>query len=189
MCVLAFAAPAFASSSPAPLPRVAAAPAVASSPATPVLTAALSKASVVFGDAVTVTGTLTPAAGGEEVTVTLGDASPARRPWTRPAPTRSRSRRTAAATSSRASAATRPSSAGRRPSSVKPKATVTHGALVPFLSSTCVVKVAPAAYDGLVVVKVIHRGAIVGTYKARAKDGKATLHIPFRGVDGFTLES
>ena len=70
---------------------------------------------------------------------------------------------------------------------VKPKATVTHGTLVPFLTSTFVVKIAPAAYDGLVVVKVSHRGAVVGTYKARAKNGKATLHFPLRGVDGFTL--
>jgi hypothetical protein len=70
---------------------------------------------------------------------------------------------------------------------VKPKATVTHGALVPFLTSTFIVKTSPATYDGLVVVKVSHRGAVVGTYKARAKDGKAKLRFPLRGVDGFTL--
>jgi N-acetylmuramoyl-L-alanine amidase len=191
VCVLAFAAPAFASSSPAspaasdtPVP---ASPAADPSPVAPVLTAVLSKASVVFGDEVTVAGTLTPAAGGEEVTVKLGttlagtatvDASGAYTLTFVP----HRSGDVVASLTvdpTVASAATA--------LSVKPKATVTHGALVPFLSSTVVVKIAPAAYDGLVVVKVTHRRVVVGSYKARAQNGKATLHIPFRGVDGFTL--
>ena len=70
---------------------------------------------------------------------------------------------------------------------VKPKATVTHGTLVPFLLSRFVVRVAPAAYDGVIVLKVAHRGALAGTYKARVKDGRAVFHAPLRGVDGFTL--
>jgi hypothetical protein len=207
VCVLAFAAPAFASSSPSPTvaspaasdsavpasPAAApaasepAAPAVEASPVAPVLTAALSKASVVFGDQVTVTGTLTPAAGGEEVTVRLGASvvgtatAGADGAFTLTfVPHRSGD-----VVASLTSDPTVASAA--KALSVKPKATVTHGTLVPFLSSTVVVKIAPAAYDGLVVVKVNHRGDLVGSYKVRAKNGKATLHIPFRGVDGFNL--
>jgi hypothetical protein len=70
---------------------------------------------------------------------------------------------------------------------VKPKATVSHGTLIPFLPSTFTVKVAPSAYDGVVVLKVVHRKVIVGTYKARVRDGRAVFRPPLRGVDGFTL--
>jgi len=207
VCVLAFAAPAFASSSPAPsaaspaasdiaapaspaavsAASESAAPAVEASPVTPVLTAALSKASVVFGDEVTVTGTLTPAAGGEVVDITVGgiaagqataDGTGAYTLTFVP----HRSGDVVATLDGDHTVVSDPQALG-----VKPVATLTHGALVPFLSSTVVVKIAPAAYDGLVVVKVTHKGAVVGTYKARARNGKATLHIPFRGVDGFTL--
>ena len=38
------------------------------------------------------------------------------------------------------------------------------------------------------MVKVVHGGATVGSYRARVKDGRAVLRIPFRGVDGFTLD-
>jgi hypothetical protein len=72
--------------------------------------------------------------------------------------------------------------------SVKPKVSVSHGTLVPFLPSKVVVKVTPSAYDGVVVVKVVHHGVSVGSYRARVKDGRAVLQIPFRGVDGFTLD-
>ena len=70
---------------------------------------------------------------------------------------------------------------------VKPKASVSHGALVPFLRSTFVVKVAPTAYDGVVVLKVVHRKVTVGSYKARVRNGRAVFQVPLRGVDGFTL--
>ncbi len=70
---------------------------------------------------------------------------------------------------------------------VKPKATISHGTLVPFLLSRFVVKLAPSAYDGVIVLKVAHRGALVGTYKARVVDGRAVFKAPLRGVDGFTL--
>ncbi|HEX5642366.1 MAG TPA: L,D-transpeptidase, partial [Thermoleophilia bacterium] len=70
---------------------------------------------------------------------------------------------------------------------VKPKVTVSHGTLVPFLPSRFVVKVAPTAYDGVIVLKVVHRRALVGTYRARVKDGRAVFKAPLRGVDGFTL--
>jgi hypothetical protein len=93
VCVLAFAAPAFASSSPQPVaasptaaeaaapaspaavssPAPAASPTVTASPVASTLTCRLSKAAVVFGDPVTVSGQLAPAAAGQEVTVKIGD--------------------------------------------------------------------------------------------------------------------
>ena len=81
-----------------------------------------------------------------------------------------------------------PSRAAPQALSVKPKVSVSHGTLVPFLPSRFVVKVTPSAYDGVVVVKVVHRGVTVGSYRARVKDGRAVLQIPLRGVDGFTLD-
>jgi N-acetylmuramoyl-L-alanine amidase len=205
VCVLAFAAPAFASSSPAPAASPAsdaavpapaaavsaasepAAPAVDASPVGPVLTAALSQASVVFGDEVTVTGTLTPAAGGEVVVVTIGgaEAGQATVGTAGEYALTVTPRRSGDVVASLGSDPAVVSAA--QPLGVKPAVTVTHGTLAPFLASTVVVKIAPAAYDGLVVVKVTHKGAVAGSYKARARDGKATLRIPFRGVDGFTL--
>ncbi len=196
VCVPAFAAPAFASSSPAPtaaspaaVPAASepAAPAVESSPGAPVLTAALSKASVVFGEEVSVSGTLTPAVGGEKVDITVGGGAAGQATVDATGVydftfTPHRSGDVVATLASDPSVAGDPQTLG-----VKPAATVSHGALVPFLSSAVVVKTAPAVYDGLVLVKVAHKGAVVGSYKARAKNGKATLRIPFRGVDGFTL--
>ena len=184
---LAFAAPAFAASSPAASPSASEAPAVESSPVAPALTATLSKASVVFGDEVTVTGTLSPGAADQGVTVQVGatlagtattDASGAYSLTFTP----HRSGDVVASLTSDPAVASAPQALA-----VKPKATVTHGTLVPFLSSTFVVKITPSAYDGLVVVKVVHRGVLAGTYKARARDGKATLRLPLRGVDAFTL--
>ena len=81
VCLIAITAPAFASSSASPLP-VEASPAAAASPvaepAPAVLTCVLSRASLVFGDTVTVTGTLTPAAEGQEVLVASGTAEAGR---------------------------------------------------------------------------------------------------------------
>ena len=69
VCVLALAAPAF-GSSPEPVAASSASP--SPEPVAPTLSAALSAASVVFGNTVTVSGTLEPAAEGQEVTITLG---------------------------------------------------------------------------------------------------------------------
>ncbi len=195
LVALAFAAPVFASSSPsaspspseAVAPAESEAPAVASSPVPATLTAALSKASVVFGEEVTVSGTLDPVAADQGVTIKIGDAvagtatTDSAGAWSLTV-TPHRSGDVVASLTTDPAVVSAPQALA-----VKPKATVSHGSLVPFLTSTFVVKIAPAAYDGLVVVKVSHRGAVVGTYKARARDGKATLRFPLRGVDGFTL--
>jgi lipoprotein-anchoring transpeptidase ErfK/SrfK len=167
---LAFASPALAASSPAAT-----------------LTCSLSRPSVEFGGEVTASGALTPAAGGELVDVTLGgsvvgqataDASGA---WSLSFAPR-RSGDVVAVLDADPSVA-----AGAQALGVVPVVSVTHGSLAPFIPSTVTVRIAPAAYDGLVVVQVTHKKAMVGAYKARASNGKATLHVPFRGVDGFTL--
>jgi len=183
-CALAFAAPALAASSPAP---AVSGPAVQASPAAAALSCSLSQPSVVFGDQVTVSGALTPAAGGEVVDVTFGGA---------------RVGQATVAAGGAYSLTFAPSSSGDVVASldadpavvsgpqtlaVKPAVTVTHGALVPFLSSPVLVEVAPAAYDGLVVVTVTHKGVVTGTYKAQARNGRATVRVPLRGVDGFVL--
>lgn len=197
LVALAFAAPAYASSSPSASPApaavlaspapAAASPSVSPSPVAPTLSAALSGASVVFGGEITVSGTLDPAAEGQEVTVVLGatvagttttDAAGA---YTLTFVPR-RSGDVVASLTSDPAVVSAPLALA-----VKPRAALTHGSLVPFLTSTFTVRIAPAAYDGVVVIKVTHRGAVVGTYKARARDGKATFRFPLRGVDGFTL--
>ena len=202
ICLLAFAAPALASSSPQP---AAASPAaqtlrrslrrrrpppgrrrLAGARRRPCLTCALDHATVIFGDAVTVTARSTPAGGGQEVDVTLGgvrsapptDASGAYEVAFAP----HRGGDVVAMLPADPTVVTAPQAL-----SVKPRITVSHGALVPFLASKFVVKIAPSAYDGVVVVKVAHRGVTVGSYRARVKDGRAVFQIPLRGVDAFTL--
>jgi hypothetical protein len=201
VCLLAVTAPALASSSPqpaaaspgaaadvaSPAPADAASPAVASSPIPSTLTCVLSKAAVVFGDPVTVSGQLDPAAEGQDVTIKLGDAvagtatTGATGAYTLTF-TPGRSGDVVAQLVSDPGVLTAPQAL-----SVKPKVSVSHGTLVPFLPSRVVVKVSPSAYDGVVVVEVVHRGVTVGSYRAHVKDGRAVLQIPFRGVDGFTL--
>ncbi|NLE21402.1 MAG: L,D-transpeptidase [Actinobacteria bacterium] len=181
--VLALAAPALASSSAAPESASSAAP----EPVPTTLTAALSAASVAFGGEVTVTGALVPAAEGEEVVITLSGAEMGR------AVTDASGAFELAFTPRRSGdvAAVLAADPGvvspAQKLAVKPKASVSHGALVPFLKSTFVVRIAPSAYDGVVVLKIVHRKVVVGTYKARARDGRAVFRVPLRGVDGFTL--
>jgi hypothetical protein len=199
LCLLAVTAPALASSSPQPAavsPGAtdaaaavdAASSAVASSPIPSTLTSVLSKTAVVFGDPVTVSGQLDPAAEGQDVTIKLGDTvagtatTGATGAYTLTF-TPHGSGDVVAQLVSDPGVVTAPQAL-----SVKPKVSASHGTLVPFLPSKVVVKVTPSAYDGVVVVKVVHRGVTVGSYRARVKDGRAALQIQFRGVDGFTLD-
>ncbi len=202
ICLLAVAAPAFASSaSPAPSesspapegvsPAVAASPATSPSPIVSTLTCVLLKATVVFGDTVTVSGQLDPVAEGQEVVVTFSGVEvtdPANRPKTGAGGayqftfTPRRSGDVVASLSADPTVVSAPQALA-----VKPKVSVSHGALIPYLSSRFVVKVAPSAYAGVVTVNVTHRGAVVGRYRARVRDGRAILQFPLRGVEGFTL--
>ena len=186
-------APALASSpgaDPSPAASVVAAPAAAAAAdaAPPTLTAVLSAAAVVFGDAVTVTGALEPAAEGQAVVIRLDgvevasavtDAGGAYRASFRP----ERGGALVAELPGSDPAVVSPAAV----LAVKPKAGVSHGQLVPFLPSQFVLKVTPASYSGVVTLRVVHRKATVGTYKVRVRDGKAVFRAPLRGVDGFTL--
>ncbi len=196
VCLLALGAPAaFAASpeydaaSPEPVAADAASPSASPSASPTVepttVSCELSQAAVVFGDSVTVTGVVTPVVEGQKVVVTLGgssvgtaltDASGAYELRFTPRRGGSVVARAADGTASEAQALT-----------VKLKVSVSHGSVAPFLKTRFVVKVAPTAYSGSVTVKVAHRGATVGTYKARVKSGRAVLQIPLRGVEGFTL--
>lgn len=202
ICLLAVAAPALASSaSPAPAesspapegasPAVAASPATSPSPVVSTLTCVLLNATVVFGDTVTVSGQLDPVAESQEVVVTFNGVEvtdPANRPKTGADGayqftfTPRRGGDVVASLSSDPTVVSAPQALA-----VKPKVSVSHGALIPYLSSRFVVKVAPSAYAGVVTVKVTHRGAVVGRYRARVRDGRAILQFPLRGVEGFTL--
>ena len=209
VCVLAFAAPAFASSSPAPATASPAAseaagpaspaaavtspaPADAASPAAdpaPILSCSIDRPAMFFGDTVSVGGSLTPPSGGGQlVDITLnGDVVAtatvdAAAQWSATFVAR-RSGDVVATLHDDPTVASDPQTL-----SVKPRASISHGTLVPFLASRFVVKVAPSAYDGVVVIKVVHRRVTVGAYKARVKAGRATFSIPLRGVDAFTLK-
>ncbi len=165
------------SSSPSPSPEP--------SPATTV-SCALSPATVVFGDAVTVSGVITPAVPGQDVAVELAGVRAA----------------TAVTDASGAYSATitprrggdvvarllvdGTQSAAQR-LTVKPKVTVTHGTAIPFLSLKYAVKVEPSTYGGTISAVVVHRGARVATVKAAVRGGRAVLQVPLRGVDKFVV--
>ena len=155
------------------------------SPATSI-TCALTPATVVFGDVVTVSGVVTPAVAGQEVAVALAGVRAATAVTdgsgafsVKITPQRSGdivARLLADGTQSEA-----------RHLVVKPKVTVTHGTATPFLSLQYVVRVEPSTYGGTVTAVVEHRGATVATVKAAVRAGKAVLQVPLRGVDKFVV--
>ncbi len=186
VCLLAFAAPAFASS-PEPAAATAAAASPAAEPIPTLLTCVLSQATVVFGNSVTVTGVLEPAAEAQEVVVTL-DGVEVGRPVTDATGAYALTITSRRSGSVVASLAADPAIVSEPQAvTVKLKASVSHGTIVPFLKARFVVKVAPTAYDGVVTVRVVHRGVVVGRYRARVRDGRATFLIPLRGIEGFRL--
>ncbi len=147
------------------------------------VTCQLSAAAVQYGDSVTVSGQLTPGAA-QAVTITLGGTT------------------VATATSDAAGAFTADfvaqtggdvvAVAGATQSApvhldVQPLLDVSHGAVVPFLKTRYVMAITPASYAGEVTLSVTHRGAVVATLRARARDGKATFDVPLSGIDRFDL--
>lgn len=167
----------------------AASPAPSGSPtaAASTLTCELSATAVTFGAAVTASGVLTPAAEGQDVVIMLRGAEVAT------AVTDASGAYTATFTPECGGevvallAADAAVAAAPQTLAVKPVVRFRHGALVPFVPSRIVVTVAPASYDGVVALKIIHRRRVVGTYKARAKAGKAVFRVRLRGVDTFRL--
>ncbi len=156
------------------------------SPEPATITCLLNRASVVFGDSVTVRGVVTPAVEDVEVAVSLGGADVAT------AVTDDTGAYSVAFTPRRggsvvARVVADGTTAAPRALAVKPRVTVTRGAAVPFLKARFVVKVAPLAYDGVVTARVSHRGAAAGTYRVRVRNGRAVFGIPLRGIDWFTV--
>lgn len=204
MLMAVLAAPAFSTSSPQPSSAsstavsvetpspVAGSPSVDPSPSpspspSPTITCRLSTAAVVFGNPVTVAGVVTPIAEGQEVVVTFGGAE-AGRVLTDAAGAYELTFTPARSGDVVAALASDPAACSEAlPLAVKPKVTVSHGALVPFLPSTFVIKVAPRAYSGVVTVKIVHRRVVVGRYRAIVRDGRGVLRVPLRGVDAFAL--
>ncbi len=190
LCATLLLAVTAAASSPEPATSAAAAaspapPAASPSPATTV-TCEVAPATVVFGEAVTVSGVVTPAVAGQDVAVELAGAGVA----------------TALTDASGAySVAFTPRRGGdvvarlladdtqseARHLVVKPKVTVTHGTPIPFLSLRYVVKVQPSTYGGAVTAVVVHRGSRIATVKAATRGGRAVLKVPLRGIEKFVV--
>jgi N-acetylmuramoyl-L-alanine amidase len=170
---------------PAAVAAASSSPSPQSSPATSV-TCALSSATVVFGDVVTVSGVVTPAVAGQEVAVALAgvraatavtDASGAYSVDLTP-------RRSGDVVARLLADGTQSEA---RHLVVKPKVTVTHGTAIPFLSLQYVVKIEPSTYGGTVSADVVHHGVRVATVKAATRGGKAVLQVPLRGIDKFIV--
>lgn len=160
---------------------VAAAPAAAAT-----LTLQLSRPAVVYGGTVVASGVVDPAVEGQEVVLsyagadvgtTLTDASGAFAFEFAP-----RQNGDVAARLSADGSASAPLALV-----VRPAVKVEHGRLVPFLRARFVLRVAPAAYDGRVTARVVHRGHRVATVRGRVRDGRVVLLVPLRGIEWFTV--
>jgi hypothetical protein len=167
--------------SPSPDPSPSASP----SPVPTVVTCKPAQASVVFGGKVAVRGTVTPAAAGQPVVIVLDgidkvtvttDAAGAYSATLAPHSTAVVAARAADGTLSAPAKIT-----------VNPRVALSHGVVIPFLSLRYTVKVAPAAYDGVVVIKVSHRGHAVATVKARCRKGVAAFSLPLPGIEWFAF--
>ena len=150
------------------------------------LTCTLSPAVAAFGDTVQVSGTVTPAAEGEEVVISFDgtDVGTATTDVTG-AYTLGLTARRGGEVVARL-AATGETSAPQT-LTVTPAARLTHAVAVPFLKTRFVVRVSPSSYEGLVTLRVSHRGGVVGSYKVRVRNGSGSVAIPLRGVDRFTF--
>ncbi|MFA4965843.1 MAG: L,D-transpeptidase [Thermoleophilia bacterium] len=149
------------------------------------ITCLLSQPAVVYGGTVGVTGVVQPAVEGQEVTVTLAGA-PVATAFTDVAGAYAadvvpRGGGDVVAILAAAGTASTP-----LPLVVKPGVSVARGTPVPFLRLAYTVKVTPARYTGTVVVRLLHRGAVVAVTSTRCRDGKVVFSLPLRGVDGFT---
>ena len=149
------------------------------------VTCTLSRASVVFGGEVTVSGLVDPAVEGDAVAVALDgvdfatvatDAAGAYSVTFTPGAGGLITARLADGTLSEAVALV-----------VRPAVTVTRGAAIPFLRTLFELRVKPATYTGEVVARVSHRGRRVATVKGTCRDGRLTLRVPLRGIEWFTV--
>jgi hypothetical protein len=170
-----------ASGSPSPEPSVSPSP----SPSPGTGTCVLSRPRITYGASVTVSGLVTPAAPGVQVVVSAGgvdkatvltDETGAYQAVLDP-------RRSTTVVARVAGGAESPAV----PIQVVPAVTLSHGTPIPFLACTYTLKVAPAAYDGVVVAAVHHRGELVARVSGRVRDGRVSLRLPLRGIEWFGI--
>ncbi len=170
--------------SPTPTPTATPTPTPTPTPAQTV-TFSASAATVMYGQAVKVSGTVQPATAGQEVVVSLGgvrldsaftDASGAFSLAVTPRKSGELVAKLADGTRSQPTRVV-----------VKPKVSVSYGTPIPFASVSLVVKVVPAEYSGTVTAVVTHGGAAVGTFKAATRNGRAVVQLPLRAVGAFSV--
>lgn len=156
--------------------------------AAPTLALTLSATSVVYGSPVTADGVVTPALEGAAVVLTLGAAEVA-------SAVTDADGRFAAEFTPRQSGPVVATLGAEGVSSapvelvVKPHVTITTGAPVPFLTLSCVIKVTPAGYGGVVTTTVLHGDVEQTTVSKRVSGGVVELRLPLRGVGAFRLRS
>jgi len=195
------AVPALADETPAPLGDVSASPSAepstepsadpspdpSSSPGPYALTYALSQPVINFGNTITVSGAVEPAAEGLEVAVAV-DGVDVATAFTDAAGAFSAGfvaeRNCVVSARLTADGTTGP----LLPLGVRPKVSTVTGDPVPFLPTRFVVRTTPADYDGVAVARVYHRGVLVGKVLGQVVDGKVVLRLPTPGIEWFTVE-
>jgi N-acetylmuramoyl-L-alanine amidase len=195
LCLALVPAAALASSSASPLPSQSptATPTPTSTPTpTPTVPASQSvtlkatPAELTYGQAVTVSGVVQPAAQGQSVAITLGgtqagsavtDASGAYSVSIKPSRSGELVAHLQDGTKSESTRVV-----------VKPRVTVSYSKPVPFADVTLTVKVVPSSYAGTVTADVTHKGSTVSSLKAATRNGVAKFTLKLRGLGSFPVE-
>ena len=179
-CLVAVPA-ALASESPTPEPTPTPTP-----PASQTVTLGVAPATVTYGQEVTVSGLVQPAAAQQPVRITIGGA-PAGSVLTDAS-----GAYTFAFKPARSGELVAHLQDGTRSESmrvvVKPRVSVGYGKPVPFEDVTLTVKVVPSSYAGTVTALVTHGSDTVCTRKVAARDGVAKFTLPLRALGSFSVK-
>ena len=179
-CLVAVPA-ALASVSPTPEPTPTPTP-----PASQTVTLGVAPATVTYGQEVTVSGVVQPAAAQQPVRITIGGA-PAGSVLTDAS-----GAYTFAFKPARSGELVAHLQDGTRSESmrvvVKPRVSVGYGKPVPFEDVTLTVKVVPSSYAGTVTALVTHGSDTVCTRKVAARDGVAKFTLPLRALGSFSVK-
>jgi N-acetylmuramoyl-L-alanine amidase len=161
------------------------APAADPSPPPTTITCVLSRASVVYGGEVTVSGVIEPIAAGQNVAIAFGGADVAT------AVTDAAGAYTVAFTPRRSGDVIARAADGTLSAPqhvvVQPGLQIVRGTPIPFLDLRFALRVTPSAYTGLVTARMVHHGKLVATIKGRCRDGRVVLMAPLRGIGRFDV--
>jgi N-acetylmuramoyl-L-alanine amidase len=164
------------------------APAWASDTATAdaTITCTVAPADVLYGQSVTVSGAITPATEGTQITIAQDGVD------LTTVATDAAGAYSASIVAQRGGARTArlaPDSAPSAPAqlTVRPVAKLTRDTVYPFLPARLVLRVSPTTYDAKVTAYVWHRSRLLGTVSARCKAGTAVLSLPTPGIGAFTV--